>query len=247
MTNLVPSIEKMDVILNVIAESRQGVSFMDIVHQTKLNKSTIYSILNTLENLNYISKNDKKNYVIDYRLAFLGSKYSEDSKYIELFDHFGNVLVEQVNETCQLSILKGENICYLAKVESKSNIRIKTEPGQMVSAYATAMGKVLLSGLQIDDLYERVGEGPFKPLTSKTVQTVDELIHQINFVQHNGYVVERGETEEGLFCIAAPIFNHKKEMIAAVSVSALDVHYDSKLEVLKEAVLNLAGNISSNL
>lgn len=107
MTNLVPSIEKMDVILNVIAESRQGVSFMEIVHQTKLNKSTIYSILNTLENLNYISKNDKKNYVIDYRLAFLGSKYSENSKYIELFDHFGNELVEQVNETCQLSILKG--------------------------------------------------------------------------------------------------------------------------------------------
>lgn len=247
MTNLVPSIEKMDVILTVIAESRQGVSFMEIVHQTKLNKSTIYSILNTLENLNYISKNDKKNYVIDYRLAFLGSKYSENSKYIELFDRFGNELVEQVNETCQLSILKGGNICYLAKVESKSNIRIKTEPGQMIPAYATAMGKVLLSDLPNEELYERLGEPPFKPLTRKTVQTMDELIHQIQFGQQNGYVLERGETEEGLFCIAAPIFNHKKEMIAAVSVTALDVYYDSKSEVLKEAVLNLARNISSNL
>ena len=247
MNKLVPSIEKMDAILNVIAESRNGIGFMDIVNQTKLNKSTIYSILSTLENLNYITKNDRKNYVIDYRLAFLGSKYSEDSKLTELFYQFGNELVEQVNETCQLSILKGSNICYLAKLESKSNIRIKTEPGQMVPAYATAMGKVLLSNIQIEELHERFGDSPFEPLTSNTVKNIDELIGQTNYVQNNGYVVERGETEEGLLCIAAPIFNHKQEMIAAVSVSALDIYYDSKLGDLKEAILNLASNISLNI
>lgn len=247
MIKLVPSIEKMDTILNVIAESRMGVSFMDIVHQTKLNKSTIYSILTTLENLNYVSKDDRKNYLIDYRLAFLGSKYSESSKLTELFYRFGNELVENVNETCQLSVLKGRNICYLAKVESKSNIRIKTEPGQMIPAYATAMGKVLLKEIPVEELHERLGGTSFESLTSKTVKNIDELVLQINFVRNNGYVVENGETEEGMFCIGAPIFNHKQEVIAAVSVSALAIYHDSKLEVLKEALLNLASNISSNL
>jgi len=38
-------------------------------------------------------------------------------------------------------------------------------------------------------------------------------------VRQQGYAIDNDELEIGLTCVAAPIFNHKNEVIAAVSTS----------------------------
>lgn len=247
MIKNVPAIEKMDRILEVIASMDNGVSFNEIVCKTDFNKSTVYAILVTLENLKYVYKSTDRLYFIDSKLLLLGNKFSEFSKLRRIFQYEANENLKLVNETCQLGVIQGYDLCYLSKVESTANILIKTEPGQRLPAYATAMGKILLSSYAIDDLKKMFHSNFYQQLTPNTVNSVEQLLDQIQFFKEYGYAIERGETVEGVFCIAAPITNEQGEIIAAISFSVLDLHFELKINDLAESVINLAKKISAQI
>ena len=52
-----------------------------------------------------------------------------------------------INETVQLAVLDGFENVYVAKVESSHHLRLQSEVGGRLPAYATGLGKVLLAGL----------------------------------------------------------------------------------------------------
>lgn len=243
----VPALVKMNCILDVIATSKEGVNFSTILEETNINKSTAYSILSTLEELNYIFKDQHKRYYIDSKLVYLGSKFTEYYKIKQVFDELASETVAIVNETCQLGILRNLDLCYLSKVESTSNIRIQTEPGQLLPAYATAMGKILLSAMEPAELKEKFSNIKFQKLTPNTIDSFDKLSSQIAFFKEHGYVIERGETAEGLLCIAAPIYDSNNRLIAAISYCMLDIHFDKKIDRLIKETIELAREISTKM
>ncbi|ECO2923085.1 IclR family transcriptional regulator, partial [Campylobacter jejuni] len=62
------------------------------------------------------------------------------------------------NQTCQMGILKDGNVLYLEKIDANNTVQLKSFIGTSYPAYATSLGKALLSNKnkkELEKLYPK--------------------------------------------------------------------------------------------
>jgi DNA-binding IclR family transcriptional regulator len=94
------------------------------------------------------------------------------------------------------------------------------------------MGKAILAFLpekERDDLLDRL---ELKKFASKTIVDRDELVAELLRTRERGYAIDDNEMEDNVRCVGAPIFDHMRRPIAAMSVSG--PAYRMTLERLEE-------------
>lgn len=240
-----PAIERADKIIDIIAHHPAKYRLIDLSNELSINKSSLFSLLNTLEVLNWVKKEKDGTYSLGIKLGTLTPFYFKQFDIINTFNLAALSTVEKLNETIQLSILDGAEIVYLSKKESTSPVRVSTDPGMRYPAHATAMGKVQLSQYTYDELTALFPESSLKPKTKNTVSHIDELWEQILSIKENGFIVEFQEAVEDFNCIAAPIINHENKIIASVSATILASRWEEKKIMAQAEILDLAKRISS--
>lgn len=240
----VPAIERADNIINMVANHPRKYRLIDLSRELHINKSSLFSLLNTLETLGWVNKESDDTYTLGMRMGILSALYSSQFNLIGAFSREAISTVNKLDETVQLSILDGIDIIYLAKKEGSSPVRLATDPGMRLPAHSTAMGKVHLSKYDFDELVELYSELSFEPRTSKTVKSLEELSMQIETIFENGFIWEYEEAVDGFVCVAAPVKNHENHIIAAVSATFLSNNYKEKREKAEQEVLDLAKRIS---
>lgn len=228
---VVPAVEKAHHILMLLANNKdRELKLTDIVSELKYNKSTVFSLLGSMEQLRWVVKNGNATYDIGSTIGRLGMEFFRKFNIKTVFDKEVKELVREINQTMQLSILDGKDIIYLSKQDANQPFQIMTYPGLRIPAYVTAMGKILLSKFSEQELIDFYGE-KLEPLTMATVKTVADLYKQIQFYHVNGYIIEREETVLGFTCLAVPIFNDKHEVIAAMSTTLTIAEADRSLDL----------------
>lgn len=243
----ITSIERVDKIIKLITNDPKKYRLIDISNELNVNKSSIYSILMTLESLNWIVKEKDGTYSLGIILGMLGSQYFSQFNIVDIFNEEVPIIIDEINETVQMSTLNLRDIVYIAKVENNSPIKLATSPGSTLPAHSTAMGKVHLSQYsfnEIEDLYkniELIKQTPF------TVDSIEKLWEQIETIKENGFVWEKQESIEGFVCIAAPIKNDENEILAAISITMLNDNFKKKKEKAEDLILKVSNNISKSL
>jgi DNA-binding IclR family transcriptional regulator len=135
-------------------------------------------------------------------------------------------------ETTNLVILVGDRVVYVDQVAGRHSMRMFTELGSSVLAHTTGSGKAMLAYRRpdaIELMYPRVRE-PFARLTPRTHTTLDSLREEFARIRRRGYAIDDEEHEEGVSCVAAPVFDGTATAFAAISISAPTsriVHADS--------------------
>ncbi|QAS54450.1 IclR family transcriptional regulator [Halobacillus litoralis] len=242
----VPAIEKANNIMTIIAKEPGKLKLIEISRRSNINKSSLFSILNTLEELGWVYKESDQTYSLGTRLGFFSAQYFQQFDLVGFFNREAEKAMKKIEETIQLSILEGNEIIYIAKKEGPSRVRIASGPGMSLPAHATAMGKAMLSKFSKDDLAEMYKESGFEQLTDKTVDNLHDLQNQINDMREKGYVIENQESVKGFTCIAAPVWNERNEIIAAVSFTMPLDNWEKKSELCKKEIISLAKILSIN-
>ncbi|KAB7707238.1 helix-turn-helix domain-containing protein [Bacillus aerolatus] len=240
----VPAIERADKILSIIAYHPSEYRLIDFSNELGINKSSLFSLLNTLESLGWVKKEKDDTYSLGMRLGVLSASYFKQFDLINTFSLEALSTVDEVDETVQLSMLDETNIVYLAKKEGSSPVRVATDPGMKFPAHATAMGKVQLSKYTYEELKALYPEEDLEPKTQYTVKTVEDLWKQIISIQEHGFIKEYQEAVENFYCIAAPIINHENKIIAAISVTILATNWEKKQAQAQAEIVDLAKRIS---
>jgi DNA-binding IclR family transcriptional regulator len=159
-------------------------------------------------------------------------------------------LSEDVKEVVHLSILDGDEAVYIDKVESSkiSSIRMHSQIGKRVPLYCTAVGKVLLARTDDNKIRELLLNKTLIKFMPNTIDSVDGFLDEVNRARANGYAMDNLEHEEGIRCIAAPIYDRKGKVVAAVSISG-PIFYitEERLPELKEQILKTSKDISHQL
>ena len=151
-----------------------------------------------------------------------------------------------VNSISLLSVLLEHDIFYLDKVETHRSIVCNTQIGGRAPAYATSSGKAMLScqnEAYIDDYCQWMNRKAY-PLTSNTITDSDQLRSQLVQARLNGYAMDEGEIEAGLICVAAPVYDMNRKVVAAVSISGPDYRMREDQEVMIREARQTAHNIS---
>ncbi|CUS95312.1 IclR family transcriptional regulator [Candidatus Kryptonium thompsonii] len=105
------------------------------------------------------------------------------------------------------------------KIIADRNFVIISEVGKRLPAHCTGLGKAMLAFLPESDVKRIIKEKGLKKFTKNTITNKKDLFEELKKIRECGYAIDNEEIEDGLRCIAAPIFNGDGEVIAAVSIS----------------------------
>ena len=157
-------------------------------------------------------------------------------------------LREQSNETVHLAVLDEGEVLYLDKEESPQSIRMVSQVGRRLPAHCTGLGKVLLANLDEEEQEKIIEEKGLPRFTESTITDKKKLREELSKVRHQGFAEDRGEHEQDVHCLAAPIKDHSGKVIAAISVSLPSFRMNaSKRRKFKETLIQMGENISKRL
>jgi len=251
--NLVQSIERVSVILDVLGEFPQGISFGDLSTKVDLAKGTTHRILSTLAFLDYVRQDaETKKYNLGFKLVELGNRLLSQIDFRTEARSFMVDLAESTKETVHLVTLDRNEVLYIDKVESNSNptgLRMASMLGSRIPAHCSAVGKVLLAALPEEKFEKLVSSKGLPRRTENTITDFGKLKEHLELVRKNGYALDREENEIGIRCVAAPIHDQRGEVIAAISISAPVSRIKTPMlkTVLKDQIIGTALNISRKI
>ncbi|MFD1416708.1 IclR family transcriptional regulator [Oceanobacillus jeddahense] len=242
----VPALERANTIIEQIAKYPNQLRLIDLSNRLEINKSSMFSILHTLETLGWVTKQKSETYTLGSVLGFIGSTYLNQFNILEVFSNEARIAIERVDEHIQLGKLIGSDVFYIGREEGSSPVRLVTDPGTRYPAYASAIGKIQLSKFNYDELKTIFPEDEFKRKTEFTVRNVDELWEQIQQAKKDNYVIEEQEGAEGFYCVAAPVYDLSNEIVYGVSFTMTEHSWKKKRELATEEIIKLANKLSEN-
>jgi IclR family pca regulon transcriptional regulator len=190
-----------------------------VAKRAGLPRGTARRLLHTLQELGYAGS-DGKLFYLKPRVLTLGFAYLHSQNLWQLAQPYMVELVEKVHESCSVAVLDGTDIVYVARVPTAARIMsINLGIGTRLPAFATSMGRVLLSGLtdgEIESLLDQAG--PVPRYTNKTVTDASGLLREIDTVRRQGWALIDQELEVGLRSVAVPIIDSERRTVAALNI-----------------------------
>jgi IclR family KDG regulon transcriptional repressor len=243
----VNTIEKAFFILErVVAHQYDGQSFSEIVKTNNLPKSSAHRILRLLVDMGYLAfdQNTKK-FRGSLKIAKLGALVTESFDLRTAARPYLERLHEITGHTCHLGIINRTRGVYLDKIEPRTyGIRLFSAAGKDFPLHCTAMGKILLA-FSGPALKSQILEGKLDSFTEYTITDPTIMHDELEEIIRNGYAIDREEITRGIVCVAAPIINHDKEVVASVSVTFLSYLANERgIDQEIEAVLNCSKQIT---
>lgn len=217
----VPAMEKGLAIIETLAKSKQPLGITDIFAICGLPKSTIFMILTTLETLDYVEKLDGDKYKLTLKLYHLGMNIFSKLDIRQVARPIMEQLSEQLRFTVHLAKLDHGKAMYIEKVSGPGFVQFSTAIGHTWPLYISAGGKVLAAYMPEDKLDEMIDAQGFQAYTANSITTKEALKEILQSVRENGYALEDEEGENGIRCVAAPVFDKSGQVVAAVSITAL--------------------------
>ena len=239
-----PAIERTDKILKLLALNPNKYRMIDLSKKLDINKSSMFTLLNTLEKLGWIRKNNGGVYSLGTTIANIGASYLSQFNILQAYYEEGAITQKVINENLQMGIFDNGYVVYTGKMRGDSMLQLVTEPGMRFPAYASSIGKILLSQFSYKELKAIYPDEPLPAKTEKTIESVDELYQQLTLARERGFAEEHEESAEEIHCVAAPVFNHQNEIIAGVSIVMTTNHWQKKKDVAREEVVKLARRLS---
>ncbi|WP_048876611.1 IclR family transcriptional regulator [Saccharomonospora saliphila] len=213
----VRAVERVCSILNLLQESIDGVSLIEVGQATDLPKSSAFRYLWTLEAHRYVER-DEGTGLYRLGLGFVGMQSRQLEVLRERARPWLEKLRDEFDETANLAILDGDHIIYVDIVESRNRVRLASARGARDPLHSTALGKAIASRLseaRVRELLEHTG---MDTLTERTITTVDRFTEELAAVRRIGFALNDGENETDGRCVAVPLLGAR--LPAAISISA---------------------------
>ncbi|MEK4566756.1 IclR family transcriptional regulator [Alkalihalobacillus sp. FSL R5-0424] len=237
-------------ILNVLAEHPNGIKITTLATELGLSKATVHRLLATLISSNYVRQDpETERYKIGYQIVTLATHFLNHFDLIEVSKPHLTKLSAEINETVHLCIEDQGQALYIDKIESTQPIAMYSRIGTRAPMYCTAVGKVLLSGMNSLECDQVINKTPLKKITSQTIDSIATLKEEIELVKKQKFAIDEQEITEGVRCLAFPLVDNKGKIVASFSVSGpINRLTEGYVQgSLKEKMSITANNISREL
>src|SRR5688572_10926244 len=219
----IPVIDRMMEVLGQLERRESGASIRELVAALKLPRTTIYRILNSLQLHDMVRRDKDGAYRLGHRLLGLASHVAAGASevdFIALAQPHIDRLAAELGEGCKLSVLDRDGVLVLGAAQGRHQYALSVVPGQRMAPHAGAASKLLLAHAP-DAERERWLSQPLEAYTPKTTTDPKRLKAELARVKRQGWAQDKGETAISILAFAAPVFDGRGKMIAAISVPFL--------------------------
>ena len=217
---LINSILRASNVLRCFLGEKSHFKISEIARQLKLDRSTTYRILLSLEKCGLVEKDQKTGeYSLGLSTFEIGNTYLRRMDFIKVSNPIMTELSLKVQETIHLAVISDTEIVYVDKVDSPRTLGVMSKIGQRAPVYCTALGKVLLAFQPENEQSRIIRKIRLTPLTPRTITSKEKLVEELKAIRKQGYSLDHREIEGEVECIGAPIRDHLGNVIAALSIS----------------------------
>lgn len=208
-------------ILSFVARAEQPVTVVEVVDAVRLPKPTVHRICRTLERMELLARDLRPTRLtVGPGLTAIALSVLRTTASLAPCRSILRQVVDEVQETCTLTVLEFDELVFLDRVESASPLRLQLHAGSRVPLHCTSAGKLFLSMLPPARRARLIGARPLKRYTEATITDPDRLNRELEEIRAEQLGRDREEFIEGLVALAAPVLDSNGRMIAAVSVNA---------------------------
>ncbi|MFC7788565.1 IclR family transcriptional regulator domain-containing protein [Microbacterium sp. MAHUQ-60] len=225
-----------------------ALSLAEVARRAGIPRAAARRFLRTLEQLGYLRAVPEGRYAMTPRVLELGYGYLSSLSLPEIVQPHLEDLSRQVGESVSVAVLDGDEIVYVARAAGRRIISVRITIGTRLPAFATSMGRVLLSARPETEALSLIDSSERPPYTPRTRVDSAELTTEIRVVREQGWAMVDGELEEALRSIAVPL-RSRGEVVAAVNVSTSTGREsaDETLRALLPALTQTATAIEAEL
>ena len=246
---IIQSVERALQILDLFNDQATELKITEISQQMGLSKSTLHSLLKTLQLHGYIDQNpDNGKYCLGMKLVERGHFVVGTMDIRQKAKSWLTTLSQETGQTTHLGILDGNEGVYIEKIEGKQAAIAYSRIGRRLPVHATAIGKVLMAWLGDEELNALLDGYSFTRFTPATLTDRAALLAALAQTRHNRYALDNEENEPGVRCIAVPVWNHESRVIAALSLSTLTSRVnDEQLAACRQKLVAAGLGLSKTL
>jgi len=229
-------------------DSEEALSLTEISVRIGVPKATTLRVLANLHDRDYVERDSHGEYRLGLRLLQLGARKSAALDIRTVARPLMKDLHAEYDETVNLAVPGDDGIIYIDILQSSRGLRMAARVGMGDHYHSSALGKAMMANWSDGRIQREIGRGVLEKKTSRTLITPEEFRDNLLAVRRNGYAVDDEENETGARCVGAPIFDHRRLCIGAISVSgSVSRITPDQMETLGRRVRAAAGEISAAL
>jgi IclR family acetate operon transcriptional repressor len=235
-------------ILESLTRSDHELGVSEISKVTGLAIGTVHRLLATLAYHGYVRRNSQtRKYGPGIKLLSVAA--AAHGRIGAISRPFLTELMEVSGESSNLAALEKNSVVYLDQVPAARMVRMFTEPGNRSPLHSTGTGKVLLAYQPAEIIDSIIGESGLPRFTACTMTDPKQLKDELERIRERGYALDSEEMEEGVRCLAAPIFGPDGSIVAGISISGPvgrlgDSRLDELIPLIKRIALDLSESLS---
>jgi DNA-binding IclR family transcriptional regulator len=217
-----PALDRGLAILEVLDRNPEGMTLTELSDAVGSPKNSAARLLQTLIARDYLVRDESSGrFRLTGKLLRLGQPRFADVSLVECALDPMRRLRDTVGETVQLGIPIGDEGVVIEQVESTQAVRICVEIGLRFRLHNNAPGKVLLSFQHPKSRETTIRRLSLDRFTDRTITDRSALREECEAVVAQGYATDWGEADEGIHCVAAPVFDQPNHLLAVVWASAV--------------------------
>jgi DNA-binding IclR family transcriptional regulator len=229
------------VALKLLAEEKHPVRLEDFARELGAPKSTTHRVLSTLRRSGLVDQDEHGRYALSLEFLRLAFRFYDSLDERNVVQATLQTLVDLIGETAYYAKLDGGDVIYVAMATAPGYLHTATLVGARQPAHRTALGKALLAWAMPDrTAVERFVDrhGPLRASTPRSLTSSYALDREFSRCRADGFARDNEENEEGVVCIAFPIFlGPPPRPTGAISVAAI------KMRTPLDELLGRAGEI----
>jgi IclR family acetate operon transcriptional repressor len=240
----VQSIERAFTLLEVMADQGGTAGVSQLAAASGLPLPTIHRLVRTLCDIGYLRQDASRQYVLGPKLMRL-SESSSRVLTVWARPHLAR-LVDELGESANLAMLDGDQVVYVAQVQSRHSMRMFTEVGRRVLPHCTAVGKAMLADMPRDQVVEILQRTGMPSYTPNTITGVEAFAVAMEAAVRQGFAMDEGEQEVGVRCVAVRVPDVPARLAFSVSGPATRMTpelVDRAVPLLREAAAGLSADL----
>jgi DNA-binding IclR family transcriptional regulator len=246
---LVPALQRGLQLLGQFSRDQRELTGAELSRRLGLPRASVFRILQTLEQMGYVERvGESAHYKLGMAVLRLGFEFLASMELTELGRPVIDDLCAATGLSSHLVVRDGREVVFVAKAVGHSFMFNSIQIGARLPAHATVLGRVLLADLSAAELAELYRNTPLTPHSEQTPTTIAALKQLIDEDAQRGYGVSQGGFESAISTIAAPVFDARHQVSAAVSVTVPAQQVDpEQLDQLVAQVRLAAQRLSQNI
>jgi DNA-binding IclR family transcriptional regulator len=234
-------------VIELIAE-KDTVSIADLSRLLGQERNSVNRIVQTLADLDYLTRRPDKRFCLTLKLFRLGSQVLARTPVSKLVHPGMQSLASMFGETVCLGQMSGQDVVIIDLISGISPVHYVSHVGNTMPLQNTALGKSILAAQDAQNLKSLMAKLDYRQGTEKSIKNEGALLEELEKIRKQGFAFDDEEWSPGVRCVAIPIYGQSGNCDHAISVSGVaNTFVGERLEKMIKAIIEIKDSLVFSL